>query len=977
MPRAALVLAILLNLSFFPYVWGGKTLLSAAAEASSIYDTGALPLPPPGGPSIYKVRDPGAAAWQTEPDFAQIHRQLFGEKHFPLWNPSVGFGEPLAADMLSQPYFPLSLIAVVHPSTWTYDWWCIARLFVAGLGAFCFLRLFVPFWPALPAGISFMYSGYFLLYYDIAHLSVETLLPWLFFANERLIRAPRFSNVAAAAGINVCVYLGGMPESQLLALAFAFLYAMYRIASVGALRKNALRGVRALLVSALAGIGGAAFLLLPFIEFARLSFDQHQASNIGGAMIGTGFDHRLREAFTYVVPLIFGPPWNSILTNFSGSSGTSGFFGITAVYLALGGVFAAIGDRGRRYGAWSGCVPFFALSVAFFIAKRFGSAAVNWVGTLPGFSLIQFTKYDEPLLGFAVAVLAGFGVAHIADERASGVARWWAAVFALALLTFVYVTVHPLVGSTAIGRAFTMGSLLLALACLAIAAGFGAFASRVASRGWPPAAVAGVVAALALEANCNYLVPMHYVKGIAAPASFDPYRGAPFVSFLQHATAATHDRIFGEDGLLHPDWAGAFGLDDVRDLDAMYDRTYLPFVRDFLPADGPGRNLIDRFVDTPELTTPEQLRFLALSSIRYVASNHALGAGESFFGQAFAQNIASIPPERKPALAAARYAIGGIAREGLLEYPPFNRLPMRVDVPRGVTRFSFAVAMDPAVYASDRPMCGAGARFTLEVRDSSGRITPLFDSYIDPKHILAQRRWIDETVDVSRWSGTTVNLLLSTAPGPENNLCADRALWGGGAFSPLAPTRSVRPVFSLAYRDGETAVYRFDGALPRVSIFENVRMCSSVEAALALLSEPGFDITRSAAVTPSNPDQAAALTGMEATPTPVRAGLLAAYDSQYVRAQVSAARRSIVVLNDTFFPGWNAYVDGKPVPTLRANGLFRGVVVEPGEHSVEYKYEPLSFRLGVAISLATLAAGIAAGIRARGKRRDFALRDAA
>jgi hypothetical protein len=42
--------------------------------------------------------------------------------------------------------------------------------------------------------------------------------------------------------------------------------------------------------------------------------------------------------------------------------------------------------------------------------------------------------------------------------------------------------------------------------------------------------------------------------------------------------------------------------------------------------------------------------------------------------------------------------------------------------------------MQPAVYDGSMPICGDGVEFRLEIRDSSGRIGPLFDRYIDPKH---------------------------------------------------------------------------------------------------------------------------------------------------------------------------------------------------------------------------------------------------
>jgi uncharacterized membrane protein YfhO len=61
-----------------------------------------------------------------------------------------------------------------------------------------------------------------------------------------------------------------------------------------------------------------------------------------------------------------------------------------------------------------------------------------------------------------------------------------------------------------------------------------------------------------------------------------------------------------------------------------------------------------------------------------------------------------------------------------------------------------------------------------------------------------------------------------------------------------------------------------------------------------------------------------------------------------------------LVLADTFYPGWQAALDGKPVEIMRANHAFRAVAFPPGEHTVEFRYAPLSFIVGAAISLTAL-----------------------
>lgn len=67
---------------------------------------------------------------------------------------------------------------------------------------------------------------------------------------------------------------------------------------------------------------------------------------------------------------------------------------------------------------------------------------------------------------------------------------------------------------------------------------------------------------------------------------------------------------------------------------------------------------------------------------------------------------------------------------------------------------------------------------------------------------------------------------------------------------------------------------------------------------------------------------------------------------------------NLLYLSDTYYPGWNAYVDNTITPILRANYAFRAVYVPPGTHTVRFTFEPLSFKIGVIVSLLSLVTGI-------------------
>ena len=64
----------------------------------------------------------------------------------------------------------------------------------------------------------------------------------------------------------------------------------------------------------------------------------------------------------------------------------------------------------------------------------------------------------------------------------------------------------------------------------------------------------------------------------------------------------------------------------------------------------------------------------------------------------------------------------------------------------------------------------------------------------------------------------------------------------------------------------------------------------------------------------------------------------------------------LVVVADMHYPGWTLTVDGRPAEILKTNRAMRGVSLPAGTHHLVFRYEPGSFRLGILLTLAGLAA---------------------
>ena len=82
-----------------------------------------------------------------------------------------------------------------------------------------------------------------------------------------------------------------------------------------------------------------------------------------------------------------------------------------------------------------------------------------------------------------------------------------------------------------------------------------------------------------------------------------------------------------------------------------------------------------------------------------------------------------------------------------------------------------------------------------------------------------------------------------------------------------------------------------------------------------------------------------------------------------VIVHVMAERKALLVLNDAWYPGWIAFVDGIAQPVFRTNFDFRGVFLEPGEHDLHFVFAPRRFGVGLWIaSLTAMLLGALAGL---------------
>jgi hypothetical protein len=92
-------------------------------------------------------------------------------------------------------------------------------------------------------------------------------------------------------------------------------------------------------------------------------------------------------------------------------------------------------------------------------------------------------------------------------------------------------------------------------------------------------------------------------------------------------------------------------------------------------------------------------------------------------------------------------------------------------------------------------------------------------------------------------------------------------------------------------------------------------------------------------------------------------------DPDRVVVRVATRAPGLLVVGNTWMPGWSARVDGRDEPVLRGNGCQQVVPLRAGgDHEVELRYVPPGLFAGAAISLVSVAGFAATGLAVAARR---------
>jgi hypothetical protein len=164
-------------------------------------------------------------------------------------------------------------------------------------------------------------------------------------------------------------------------------------------------------------------------------------------------------------------------------------------------------------------------------------------------------------------------------------------------------------------------------------------------------------------------------------------------------------------------------------------------------------------------------------------------------------------------------------------------------------------------------------------------------------------------------------------------------------------------------------IYRNPDVLPRAFVVYRTKVVTTATQSLAEITKDNFNF-REVVVLEERPANWTEPLERPATSATVD---IVSYHPTQINLTVDTPTDGLLVLSESYAPGWKAWLDGEETQIYVANHAFRAVVIPAGQHQVRFVYVPLTFQIGAGLSLLALAAIIFSfvilGIRQTGKRR--------
>jgi hypothetical protein len=170
---------------------------------------------------------------------------------------------------------------------------------------------------------------------------------------------------------------------------------------------------------------------------------------------------------------------------------------------------------------------------------------------------------------------------------------------------------------------------------------------------------------------------------------------------------------------------------------------------------------------------------------------------------------------------------------------------------------------------------------------------------------------------------------------------------------PIHPKLLAPGKLTLVGFVGGIYVYRNTTALPRAWMSDARAYSTNARVYDELLRTRGKDMRTTALVVMP---KVASANGEGALVPAVKGNVqVVKRSSERLVLSTDPADKGLLVVSEMYYPGWQAYVDGKKAETFKTDLALRGVMLAGGQRKVEFRFESGSLRKGILVSLVVAA----------------------
>jgi hypothetical protein len=891
----------------------------------------------------------------------------------PLWNPYLFMGVPFVANIQTAVFYPLNVLFYLLPVTTAYNFSIILHIFLAGLFMYLFARFSLELKPfsSFISAVVFMFSGFFSA--QVGHLeqiNTSAWIPLLFLFIDKSFKK-RSIPFAVCAGLVVgVVLLAGHPQEAYFTLVAATLYMLFNI--VVNLRKGWQENITTISLFVLTiflGFALAAVQLFPALELSRFAL----RSSMSYSEV-TLWSLAPTQLFSAILPGFYSYPFCEFI----------GYLSIFSLFLALVAVVYTWREKLTLFFAG---LAFLALFLAFGASNPLYHLMYRMV---PGFSIFRVPARWLFIYTFSVAVLAGMGINFLLSTKNSkgdegeenndikkaqpwrifGFALIGLVTLVLSYCLFLQLLGHP-VKFPETKTLFIWLVLAVASSILIIIVLMKRFKSPILVQ-----LLVGLIIVVELFAASR---GMEYNHPLPTSLYLSPPSSAQFLMQMQRKIKQPFRML-----TLTQDNVGISDEQKVRrhlgkELTETEISSYLNYARfkevlrpnismnyKLASIDGYDGGIwilkqwikfVNIFTQTqfnPILTVKDQLepipntKLLGLLNVKYVVVNQPQPTYIDGVKYKLIKGLRVDSEEKLIKLenfgefnCSSIGLISFLADSANISHGEKVAQLIITDAQGRQWKHDIRAGIDSSEWAYDR------ADVKKKVKHGKAKValkwqmdkeTPgysyltkmSFDQEIIPKEI---------TIKYVNSKGTLYISGCSLIRG--HRFAAVDLLSGRRGIN-------VKPVFS-----GNVRIYENLDLLPRAFVVHEAKLFKNEKSILQQLTKSTFDPSRLVILRKQDIESSEisfpGVYSRNETPKILK------YSPTQIKIDVRMNKRGLLVLSDSYFPGWKVAIDGKQGKILRANYMLRAVYLKAGKHRVTFFYQPNSFKYGLIISLLALA----------------------